>query len=70
MVATPHLDQFAREGLRFTDAYAASPVCSPTRAALLTGLAPARLQITNHLPDRPRFIPDNPKLLPAETLDR
>lgn len=70
VVDTPHLDRFAREGLRFTDAYAASPVCSPTRAALLTGLAPARLQITNHLPDRPRFTPDNPKLLPAETLDR
>jgi arylsulfatase A-like enzyme len=69
-VQTPHLDQLAREGLRFTDAYAAAPVCSPTRAALITGWAPARLQITNHLPDRPRFTPDKPKLLPAKTLDR
>ncbi len=66
---TPHVDRLASEGLRFTDAYAASPVCSPTRAAILTGLAPARIQITNHLPDRPRFTPDDPKLLPAKTLD-
>ena len=47
---TPSLDQLAAEGMRFTDGYAASPVCSPTRAAMMTGLAPARLQITNHAP--------------------
>ena len=46
LVETPHLDQLAREGLKFTQAYAPSPVCSPTRAALLTGNAPARLNIT------------------------
>ena len=40
---TPHLDQLAKEGLRFTDAYAAAPVCSPYRAALLTGQHPAGL---------------------------
>ena len=39
---TPNLDQLAKEGLRFTDAYAAAPVCSPYRAALLTGQHPAR----------------------------
>jgi arylsulfatase A-like enzyme len=43
---TPHLDQFAREGVLFTDAYAAAPVCSPTRASLLTGKCPARLHLT------------------------
>ncbi len=43
---TPHLDRLARQGLRFTDAYAASPVCTPTRAAILTGLHPARLHMT------------------------
>jgi arylsulfatase A-like enzyme len=40
---TPHLDALARSGARFTAAYSASPVCSPTRAALLTGLYPQRL---------------------------
>jgi len=43
---TPHLDRLAREGVRFIQAYAAAPVCSPTRAAILTGKAPARLHIT------------------------
>ncbi|MBL9200657.1 MAG: sulfatase [Opitutaceae bacterium] len=43
---TPHLDRLAREGVRFTQAYAASTVCSPTRASLLTGKHPARLRIT------------------------
>lgn len=43
---TPHLDQLARESVRFTQAYAPAPVCSPTRAAIMTGNAPARLGIT------------------------
>ena len=42
-IETPHLDRLAAEGVRFTDAYAASPVCSPTRASLQTGFYPARL---------------------------
>jgi arylsulfatase A len=45
-IETPHLDRLASQGLRFTRAYAAAPVCSPTRAALLTGQYPARLQMT------------------------
>lgn len=47
---TPHIDQLAAEGVRFTDGYAACAVCSPTRAALLTGKYPARLLLTEWLP--------------------
>lgn len=43
---TPRLDRLATEGVRFTNAYSASPVCSPTRAAILTGKSPARLKMT------------------------
>lgn len=46
---TPHLDQLARDGMRFTQAYAAAPVCSPYRAALLTGQHPARVGIVDYL---------------------
>ncbi len=49
---TPNLDRLAKEGMRFTDAYAACPVCSPTRAALMTGKYPARLRLTDWLPGR------------------
>lgn len=52
---TPNLDAFAAQSTRFTDFYAAAPVCSPTRAACITGLAPARLRVTNHIPDRWSF---------------
>lgn len=47
---SPQIDQLARQGMRFTQAYAAAPVCSPTRAALMTGKCPARLHITDWLP--------------------
>jgi arylsulfatase A-like enzyme len=42
---TPQLDQFAREGLRFTSNYTAAAVCTPTRVALMTGRYPARLPV-------------------------
>lgn len=47
---TPHIDRLAAEGVRFTDAYAACAVCSPTRASILTGKYPARLLLTDWLP--------------------
>jgi arylsulfatase A len=47
---TPNIDRLAAEGLRFSNAYAAAPVCSPTRASLLTGKSPARLHLTNFIP--------------------
>jgi arylsulfatase A-like enzyme len=50
---TPNLDRLAREGMRFTQAYAACSVCSPTRASILTGKYPARLHLTDWLPGRP-----------------
>lgn len=50
---TPNLDRLAAEGMRFTSAYAAQPVCSPSRAALMTGKSPARLHLTSFLPGRP-----------------
>jgi arylsulfatase A-like enzyme len=50
---TPHLDRLAASGVRFTDAYAACPVCSPTRASLLTGRYPQRYNLTDWLPGRP-----------------
>jgi len=43
---TPNIDKLASEGMRFTEAYAACPVCSPTRASILAGKYPARLGIT------------------------
>jgi arylsulfatase A-like enzyme len=50
---TPNLDRLAKQGMRFTDAYAACNVCSPTRASILTGKYPARLNLTDWLPGRP-----------------
>lgn len=50
---TPHLDRLASQGMRFTSAYCAQPICSPSRAAVLTGKTPARLHLTTYLPGRP-----------------
>jgi arylsulfatase A-like enzyme len=49
---TPNLDKLAADGARFTQAYAAASVCSPSRAALMTGQSPARLKITTFLTGR------------------
>lgn len=48
---TPNLDKLAADGIRFTHAYAAAPLCSPTRASLMTGQVPARVRITDFLGD-------------------
>ena len=60
---TPNLDSFARQGMRFTDAYAAAPVCSPTRASIMTGKYPARLYLTDFIK---RGSPKDKKLLTPE----
>ena len=62
---TPHLDQLAKEGVRFTHAYAAAPVCSPYRAALLTGQHPARVGILDYLrPNSSNALPVSQVTLP------
>ncbi len=60
---TPRIDSLARGGTYFTQAYVASPICSPSRAAIMTGKHPARLHLTNFLVGR-RTDPASP-LLPA-----
>ena len=63
---TPNLDKFSKQGVRFTQAYAACHVCSPTRASILTGQYPARLGLTDWLPGRKNF--SFQKLKNAETV--
>jgi arylsulfatase A-like enzyme len=69
---TPQLDRLAAGGMRFTQAYAACAVCSPTRAAILTGKSPARLHLTDWIPgegapEKSRFrVPDWQQSLPLE----
>jgi len=48
-VETPHIDRLAKEGIAFTQFYVASPICSPTRCAILTGQYPYRWRITSYL---------------------
>ncbi|MEX2578924.1 MAG: sulfatase [Verrucomicrobiales bacterium] len=50
---TPHIDALAADGVKFTSAYAACTVCSPSRAALMTGQYPARLNLTDFIPGHP-----------------
>ena len=61
---TPNIDQLAGKGIRFTQAYAACPVCSPTRASIMTGKYPARLHLTNYIKGE-RTDPQSP-VLPAK----
>jgi arylsulfatase A-like enzyme len=68
---TPNLDKLAKQGMRFTSAYSAASICSPTRAAIMTGQSPARLKLTTFLPGRADAVsqlllhPDINQQLPA-----
>lgn len=66
---TPHLDRLAAEGLRFTDGYAACPVCSPTRASLLTGKYPATVGVTDWIDSSRRHHPLRGRLIDAPYID-
>ena len=63
---TPHLDRLASEGMVFTDAYAACPVCSPTRASILSGKYPANVGVTNFIG---KAHPSRGKLIDAPYID-
>jgi arylsulfatase A-like enzyme len=68
---SPNIDRMAKDGMRFTQNYSACTVCSPTRAALLTGKYPGRLHITDWIPGQPPanprvIVPDFTKQLPHE----
>jgi arylsulfatase A len=70
---TPNIDRLARQGMKFTDAYAACPVCSPTRASIMAGQYPARIGITDFIPGHWRpyeklVVPENRLQLPLESV--
>lgn len=68
---TPHADRLARDGMRFTSGYAACPVCSPTRASILSGKYPARLATTDYFgAAQPDAWKRNTLLLPAAYSER
>ncbi|KKL27569.1 hypothetical protein LCGC14_2383840 [marine sediment metagenome] len=71
--STPGIDKLAEEGMRFTNAYSSAAICSPTRAALMTGKYPARLHLTdfikgNDFPDKMLKQPAWQKFLPLEEI--
>lgn len=61
---TPNIDKLRAEGMAFDQAYAACPVCSPSRASILTGKYPARLKITDWI-DHENYHPCRGKLIDA-----
>ena len=71
---TPHVDDLAKSGMKFINAYAACPVCSPTRASILTGKYPSRIGITDYINaaggNQPGKWRRNTKLLPSPYKDR
>src|SRR5687768_3582952 len=69
-LATPHIDRLAKEGLRFTDAYAAAATCTPSRYALLTGEYAFRKQGTGVLPGDAALVIEAGRATLASTLQK
>ena len=70
--ATPHLNRLAVQGMKFTNAYASAPICSASRASLLTGKTTARLGfefVTKNEPGRQKLDADTPLMAPPFTLN-
>jgi len=67
-IDTPNLNKLAKDGMLFNNAYASAPVCSPSRAGIITGQYPARIGLTNHI-SRQDFTPKNATWLDAPTLN-
>lgn len=69
-IETPHLDKMASEGMKFTQFYAGSAVCTPTRVSVLTGNYPIRYNVSQHFNDREMFLDNTmisiPKALKKE----
>ncbi len=66
LIESPNLDRLASEGIQFTRGYAAAPLCSPTRASIVTGLNPARINLTVHIHGHPPT-PKNQKFITPKT---
>lgn len=66
---TPNIDRLAATGMKFTQGYAACPVCSPTRASILTGRHPVRVDITDWIPGMATNRADNPRFLHVDDRD-
>ena len=69
---TPNIDKLSKSGIKFLNAYSAASICSPTRAAIMTGKYPARIDLTDFIPgnfpkNKPLLSPDNwQKFLPLD----
>jgi arylsulfatase A-like enzyme len=66
---TPNLDRLAAEGMRFTDAYASCPVCSPTRASIMSGKYPATVGVTDWIDTGKHIHPARGRLVDVPYLD-
>ena len=66
---SPNIDRLFAEGMHFTDAYAACPVCSPTRASIMTGRYPARVGVTNYIDWQKKRHPLRGRVIDAPYID-